>query len=106
MKQLKRILDKQNLSNWFTQSVKGDLSRYVVALTDNINPSNKTLTSQIKSFDMLDNINIWGWQNEGQTFIDISTSFSSKTRALQFAKQFKQKAIFDIKKMQEIFTTK
>jgi hypothetical protein len=103
-KTILEILEQNLNSDWFTTPVKGELKRYIVALTDNVNPTIQTLEKQIESFSWLDNINLWGWVNtkDNIKYIDISTSFKNESDAILFWKVFNQKAIFDIEAFNEI----
>lgn len=97
--------------DWFTKSIKGELKRYVVWLTNNIFYWNwriaDTLVKQVESFDCLDNITIWGWLNkiDNITYIDIWTTTDDLEVALALAKLFNQKAIFDLEKLEEILVS-
>ena len=99
-----KILEENMNSDWFTTPVKWELKRYIVALTDNVNPTLELLEKQIESFSQLENINLWGWINikDDIKYIDISTSFKHEWDARFFGTIFNQKAIFDIETFEEI----
>jgi len=88
----------------FTIPLKGDLKRYVVALTHNKSANIRDLKWQAKWFNSLDNINIGGWVDTKTNieYIDISTSLDSLTGALALGRLFNQIAIFDLKTFEEI----
>lgn len=56
-----------------------------------------TLTAQAEIlFLAYENVNIWGWQDsETEAYLDISTSFDELEKAINFAKETKQIAIWD-----------
>lgn len=103
MKNIKQIIDNGDV-NWFTTPVKGELKRYVIALTHNNTLSIEDIESQIKSFHTLDNINIWGWtdQETNIKYIDVSTSTNDLGEAKLLWKIFNQIAIFDLENLEEI----
>lgn len=50
-----------------------------------------------KSKELADADNfVGGWIQDGNVVLDVSTAFTSKTKALAFAKANKQQAIFDL----------
>ena len=101
---LKNIISQWD-DNGFTTSIKWNTARYVVALTHNkAGVSINKLNQQIRSYSMLENINVWGWTDNTTNikYIDVSTSFNSLKKAREIWKMFKQIAIFDLKELKEI----
>lgn len=108
---LLQALETNFNSDGFTEPLKGTLGRYIVALTDNVNPGYTLLLTQANAFSQLDNINVGGWVDNSNLqdwndvwikYIDISTSFNDLDEAIIFWKAFNQKAIFDIETFEEI----
>jgi len=97
------LIERQD-KGWFTLSIKGNMDRYIVWLTHNNNVSAKRLKAQIKEYNILDNVNLWGWiDNEtNKQYIDISTSCRSLDFAKKLGKLYKQIAIWDMETMSEV----
>ncbi len=89
---------KQAINEGFTIPIFGLMERYIVANTHNESPSIDTLEKQANVlFLAFSNVNVWGWKDlaTGKSYIDISTSFDSLEKAIEFAKETKQIAIWD-----------
>jgi hypothetical protein len=101
---LEKIIKENQNSDWFSKPIKWKLNRYIVGLTDNINPTIEQLEHQLASFSQLDNIHIWGWLDTKTNinYIDIWTSLNNLDEAKYIWKLFNQKAIFDIETFNEI----
>ena len=104
MKDIKKVLQKVDTSKGFTIALKWETKRYVVALTHNKNVKSKTLYKQAKTNELLENVNIWGREDNETNikYIDISTSTNDLSFAQQLWKLYKQIAIWDNGNMQEI----
>ena len=46
---------------------------------------------------------VGGWLDNGLVYLDVSKHFTDKSKALEFARQEKQIAIYDIKKGESIY---
>lgn len=91
----------------FTKPLYGEVKRYVVAFTHNIDKelNQSDLARQVQFWkDMgLDNINIWGRQDkDGQYYIDVSTSTDDFGIAKALWKMWEQIAIRDNVDFKEI----
>lgn len=95
--ELGKILASADLS-WFTVLLKWQLYRYVVAFTDNVDPSLELLSSQAMLFgSYFDSLTIW-WRKhpDGKNRIDIWTSTHNVAEALRIGRFFKQHSIRDL----------
>ena len=90
----------------FTSIINWVLNRYIVANTHNApDVSIEKLTQQADNLYLAyDNVNLWGWQDNetGNIYLDISTSFDSLEKAIDFARETKQIAIWDNVDFKEI----
>ena len=100
---LQLLIERQD-KEWFSLPIKGNMNRYIVAMTHNTNVSARRLKQQIKEYNILDNVNLWGWTDKETNvqYIDISTSCKSLDFAKKLGKLYKQIAIWDIETMSEI----
>lgn len=95
--ELGKILAREDLS-WFTVAIKGRLYRYVVAFTDNIDPSLELLSAQARFFDFdYDPLTLW-WRlhPDGKNRIDIWTSSRDIEEMIRLGKLYKQHSIRDL----------
>lgn len=86
--------DKQG----FTTPLKWKLERYIVAFTHNKTVDIENLYNQANfgTAKQFSNINVWWWMgDDGQRYIDISTSFDDFNVAIAFGRFWWQIAIWD-----------
>lgn len=95
----------------FTVPIHGEPQRYIIGLTDNKAksidfPLVKKLASQARALskEFSDSLTIWGWYSSERKsyFIDIGTTKSSLYQAIELAIKYKQEAIWDSIRMEEI----
>lgn len=105
--QLKEICLNNPLG--FTINLKGEMIKkgFICSFTNRVVKNNlddniKDLFNILNSFNNLKRVLIGGWCCEGVFYLDLSLKFKSKKNALYFAKQFNQKAIFNLNKFEEI----
>lgn len=100
-----RILNWADLSG-FTELLQWDfIRRYVVAFTDNVEPTTEFLAEQAKAYaQQYDNLTIW-WRfdhKQEKDFVDIGTSTASLEEAYRLKLLYNQRAIRDTLEEREI----
>lgn len=107
----KEILkNKEGLTIDFKGNIQNKEGGFYVSITDNkteLNNLNKSLYDLFKFKELFknlqDNIFIGCWIDENNLFMDLSLYIEDENTAINTAKQFNQKAIFNIKDLQTIY---
>ena len=109
------ILKILNESNGVTLDLKGEPLKadtgYLVSIKDYesiinqnlINENSLNLIIQKMITESPNNAYIGLWQNKAKLYLDYSVLIQDKKKALKFAKDNEQLAIFDVKNNKEIF---
>lgn len=100
-----RILETADLSG-FTELLQWDsIRRYVVAFTDNVEPTTELLAEQAEVYaQQYDNLTIW-WRfdhKQKKIFVDIGTSTASLEEAYRLKLRYNQRVIRDTLDEREI----